>query len=333
MKTIFRRTLLAAATAATAALGLTGTALFAQPAQPGAFPQKPVRLVVTYPPGGTVDAVARIIGPKLSLRWGQPVIIDNRAGGGGLIGGDIVVKAPADGYTLLFDASNQAQNPALKKTMPFDSQRDLKPVSLLVKVPNVLVVNPQFEARTVKDLIALAKAKPGQINYASSGNGSAQHLAGELFNVMTKTQMTHVAYRGGGPAMVDVMAGQVPVFFASLASGLPYIKSGKLTPVAIAGLKRSPVLPDVPTIAESGVPGYESSEWNAVLAPAGTPQAIVDQVSRDIAAVLADREVNARLVALGAEVIGSTPAELERFRRTEIERWTRLARQAHIELE
>ena len=327
MKTLFRRSLLAAA------LGLAGTAAIAQAAPPGAFPQKPVRLVVTYPPGGTVDAVARIVGPKLSLRWGQPVIIDNRAGGGGLIGGDIVVKAPADGYTLLFDASNQAQNPALKKNMPFDTQRDLKPVSLLVKVPNVLVVNPQFEAQTVKALIALAKAKPGQINYASSGNGSAQHLAGELFGVMTNTQMTHVAYRGGGPAMVDVMAGQVPVFFASVASALPYIKSGKLRPVAIAGLKRSPVMPEVPTIAESGVPGYESSEWNAVLAPAGTPQAIVDQVSRDIAAVLADREVNARLIALGAEVIGSTPAELERFRRNEIERWTKLARQAHIELE
>jgi len=327
MKNIFRSTLLAAA------VGMAGAAALAQAAPPGSFPQKPVRLVVTYPPGGTVDAVARIIGPKLSLRWGQPVIIDNRAGGGGLIGGDIVVKAPADGYTLLFDASNQAQNPALKKNMPFDTQRDLKPVSLLVKVPNVLVVNPQFEAHTVKALIALAKARPGQINYASSGNGSAQHLAGELFNVMTQTQMTHVAYRGGGPAMVDVMAGQVPVFFASVASALPYIKSGKLSPVGIAGLKRSPVMPEVPTIAESGVPGYESSEWNAVLAPAGTPQAIVDQVSRDIAAVLADREVNARLIALGAEVIGSTPAELERFRRSEIERWTKLARQAHIELE
>ncbi|MCZ2499337.1 tripartite tricarboxylate transporter substrate binding protein [Xylophilus sp. Kf1] len=324
MTDLFRRTLLGAT------LGLASAAVLAQS---GTFPQRPVRMVVTYPPGGTVDAVARIIGPRLSQRWGQPVLIDNRAGGGGLIGGDIVVKAPADGYTLLFDASNQAQNPALKKNMPFDTQRDLKPVSLLVKVPNVLVVNPQFEAQTVKALIDLARARPGQINYASSGNGSAQHLAGELFTTMTRTQMTHVAYRGGGPAMVDVMAGQVPVFFASVASALPYIKSGKLRAVAIAGLKRSAVMPEVPTIAESGVPGYESSEWNAVLAPAGTPQAIVDQVSRDIAAVLAEREVNARLIALGAEVVGSTPAELERFRRTEIERWTRLARQAHIELE
>ena len=330
MKNTTRRNgLLALAVAAAAC----GPALAQTPPPATGFPTKPVRLVVTYPPGGTVDAVARIVGPKLSLRWGQPVIIDNRAGGGGLIGGDIVVKAPADGYTLLFDASNQAQNPALKKNMPFDTQRDLKPVSLLVKVPNMIVVNPQFEARTVKDLIALAKAKLGQINYASSGNGSSPHLAAELFGLMTQTRMTHVAYRGGGPAMVDVMGGQVPVFFASMASALPYIKAGKLFPVAVAGQKRAAVLPDVPTIGEAGVPGYDMYEWNAVLAPAGTPQAIVDQISRDIAAVLADREVNARLIALGAEVIGSTPAELDRFRRTEIERWTRVAKQAHIELD
>jgi tripartite-type tricarboxylate transporter receptor subunit TctC len=331
-----RRRIAVFALVACAAASTTTTVLsqVPAPARPaGAFPTKPVRLVVTYPPGGTVDAVARILGPKLSARWGQPVLIDNRAGGGGLIGGEIVVKAPADGYTLLFDASNQAQNPALKKKMPFDTQRDLLPVSLLVRVPNMIVVNPQFEARTVKDLVALAKASPGKIDYASAGNGSSPHLAGELFGVITGTRMTHVAYRGGGPAMVDVMAGQVPVFFASMASALPYIKSGKLTPVAVAGQKRSPVLPEVPTVAEAGVPGFDMYEWNGVFAPAGTPAALVDQISRDIAAVLADREVNARLIALGAEVIGSSPADLQRFRRAEIERWTRLARQASIELD
>ena len=329
-----RIALLALLAGAAATAGGIATAQTPAPAAPaGAFPTKPVRLVVTYPPGGTVDAVARILGPKLSARWGQPVVIDNRAGGGGLIGGEIVVKAPADGYTLLFDASNQAQNPALKKRMPFDTQRDLLPISLLVRVPNMIVVNPQFEARTVKDLVALAKARPGQIDYASSGNGSSPHLAGELFGIMTGTRMTHVAYRGGGPAMVDVMAGQVPVFFASMASALPYLKSGKLTPVAVAGQRRSPVLPDVPTVAEAGVPGYDMYEWNAVFAPAGTPAPLVERISRDIAAVLADREIHARLIALGAEVIGSTPAELGRFRGTEIERWTRLAKQARIELD
>ena len=297
------------------------------------FPTKPVRLVVTYPPGGTVDAVARILAPKLSQRWGQPVLVDNRAGGGGLIGADAVLKAPSDGYTLLFDASNHAQNPALKKHMPFDTLRDLVAVSLLEKVPNMIVVNPQFEAKTVKDIIALAKAQPGRINYASAGNGSSPHLAVELFSVMTGTQMTHIAYKGGGPAMVDVMAGQVPVFFSSLASVLPNVKGGKLIPVAVTSQRRSPVLPDVPTVAESGVPGYEMYEWNAVLAASGTPPELVVQISRDIAAVLADREVNARLIALGAEVIGSTPAELDKFRRAEIVKWKKLAQQANIQLD
>ncbi|RYX97227.1 MAG: tripartite tricarboxylate transporter substrate binding protein [Comamonadaceae bacterium] len=302
-------------------------------AQEAAFPTKPVRLIVTYPPGGTVDAVARIIAPKLSARWGQPVIVDNRAGGGGLIGADILLKSPADGYTLMVDASNHAQNPALKKSMPFDTLKDTAPVSLLVKVPNMLVINPQFEAKTVKDLIALAKAKPEQVNYASAGNGSSPHLAGELFALMTKTRMTHVAYRGGGPAMLDVMAGQVPVFFSSLASALPHVRGGKLTAVAVAGQRRSPVLPDVPTIAESGVPGYEMYEWNAVLAPGGTPPALLAKISKDIAAVLADREVNARLIALGAEVIGSTPAELDKYRRAEITKWSTLGKQANIQLD
>jgi len=321
------------AAAAALALTLGGAARQAAAQAPAAFPNKPVRLVVTYPPGGTVDAVARILAPKLSQRWGQPVLVDNRAGGGGLIGADTVLKAPADGYTLLFDASNHAQNPALKKRMPFDTLTELAPVSLLVKVPNLIVVNPQFEAKTVKAIIALAKAEPGRLNYASAGNGSSPHLAGELFTVMTGTQMTHVAYKGGGPAMVDVMAGQVPLFFSSMASALPYVKGGKLYPVAVAGQRRSPVLPDVPTVAEAGVPGYEMYEWNAVLAPAATPQAIVNQISKDIAAVLADREVNARLIALGAEVIGSTPAELDKFRRAEIAKWTKLAQQANIQLD
>lgn len=328
-----RRSLPVLAAAAALALTLGGAARQAAAQAPAAFPNKPVRLVVTYPPGGTVDAVARILAPKLSQRWGQPVLVDNRAGGGGLIGADTVLKAPADGYTLLFDASNHAQNPALKKRMPFDTLTELAPVSLLVKVPNLIVVNPQFEAKTVKAIIALAKAEPGRLNYASAGNGSSPHLAGELFTVMTGTQMTHVAYKGGGPAMVDVMAGQVPLFFSSMASALPYVKGGKLYPVAVAGQRRSPVLPDVPTVAEAGVPGYEMYEWNAVLAPAATPQAIVNQISKDIAAVLADREVNARLIALGAEVIGSTPAELDKFRRAEIAKWTKLAQQANIQLD
>ena len=296
------------------------------------WPSKPVRLVVSYPPGGTVDAVARIVAPKLSAKLGQPVVIDNRGGAGGAIGGDLVVKSPADGYTVLLDASNHAQNPALRK-MPFDTLRELAPVSLLVRVPNVLVVNPSAPFKSVADLIAQAKAKPGGINYASSGNGSAQHLAGELFASMAGVQMTHVAYKGGGPALTDVMSGHVPVFFASLASSLPFIKDGKLRPLAVTGKAHAPALPQLPTVAEAGLPGYEVYEWNAVFVPAGTPAPVVERLSKEFAATLKDPEVRGRLEALGAEVIGSSPAELDGFRRAEIAKWTKLAKDNKLQLD
>ncbi|MCA0441039.1 MAG: tripartite tricarboxylate transporter substrate binding protein [Proteobacteria bacterium] len=319
---------------ALAALALAlAPAVHAQANATTGFPNKPVRLVVTYPPGGTVDAVARILGPKLTQIWGQSVVVDNRAGGGGIIGAQAVLSAPADGYTLMMDASNHAQNPALKKRMPFDTLKAFAPVSLVLKVPSVLVVNPNFPVSTPKELIAYAKANPGKVDFASSGNGSAQHLAGELFALKTGTPMTHVAYRGGGPAMVDVMAGTVPVFFASLASALPYIQSGKLKPVAVAGQRRSPVLPDTPTFTEAGVSGVDVYEWNALFAPAGVPPALVDKISKDVAAALSDREVKARLMALGAEVIGSTPKELDQYRRAEITQWTALGKQANISLD
>lgn len=297
-----------------------------------AWPSKPVRLVVSYPPGGTVDAVARIVAPKLSAKLGQPVVIDNRGGAGGAIGGDLVAKSAPDGYTVLLDASNHAQNPALRK-MPFDTLRELAPVSLLVKVPNVLVVNPSAPIKSVADLIAQAKAKPGAINYASSGNGSAQHLAGELFASMAGVQMTHVAYKGGGPALTDVMSGHVPVFFASLASSMPFIKDGKLRPLAVTGKAHAPALPQLPTVAEAGLPGYEVYEWNAVFVPAGTPAPVAERLSKEFAAALKDPEVRSRLEALGAEVIGSSPAELDSFRRAEIAKWTRLAKDNKIQLD
>ncbi|WP_159912217.1 tripartite tricarboxylate transporter substrate binding protein [Pantoea sp. 18069] len=297
------------------------------------FPSKPVRLVVTYPPGGTVDVAARILGTKLSQIWGQPVVVDNRAGGGGIIGAQAVLTSPADGYTLMVDASNHAQNPALKKRMPFDTLTAFAPVSLLVKVPSVLVVNPAFPAQSVQELIAYTTAHPGKLDYASSGNGSAQHLAAELFAIKTGARMTHVAYRGGGPAMVDVMGGNVPVFFASLASSLPFIQSGKLRPLAVAGRHSSPVLPNTPTFTEAGVAGVDVYEWNGLFAPAGTPAALVEKISKDVSAALNDREVKARLMSLGAEVIGSSPKELDQFRRAEISRWTALGKQASISLD
>lgn len=297
------------------------------------WPSKPIKLVVSYPPGGTVDAVARVIAPRLSERLKQPVVVDNRAGAGGAIGGEAVAKAASDGYTLLLDASNHAQNPALRSKMPFDTLRDLMPVSLLVKVPNVLVVTPSTPYRSVKDLLAQAKAKPDEINFASSGNGSAQHLAGELFQSMGAVRMTHVAYKGGGPALTDVMAGQVPVFFASLASSLPYIQGEKLRAIAVTGKARSPVLPQLPTVAESALPGYEVYEWNAIFAPRGTPPAVVERLSAELAAVVHEPAVKSRLEAMGAEVIGSGGAELDRFRRAEIDKWTKLAKDNKISLD
>ncbi|MBB4223423.1 tripartite tricarboxylate transporter substrate binding protein [Variovorax guangxiensis] len=315
-------------------LALAGAALLmgSLGAHAQAWPSKPVRLVVSYPPGGTVDAVARIVAPRLSAKLGQPVVIDNRGGAGGAIGGDLVAKSAPDGYTVLLDASNHAQNPALRK-MPFDTLRELAPVSLLVKVPNVLVVNPSAPFKSVADLIAQAKAKPGGINYASSGKGSAQHLAGELFASMAGVQMTHVAYKGGGPALTDVMSGHVPVFFASLASSMPFIKDGKLRPLAVTGKAHAPALPQLPTVAEAGLPGYEVYEWNAVFVPAGTPAPLAERLSKEFAAALKDPEVRGRLEALGAEVIGSSPAELDSFRRAEIAKWTKLAKDNKIQLD
>jgi tripartite-type tricarboxylate transporter receptor subunit TctC len=308
-------------------------ALSVMAAQAQGWPSRPIRLVVSYPPGGTVDAVARIIAPPLSARLGQPVVVDNRGGAGGAIGGDLVAKSPPDGYTVLLDASNHAQNPALRSKMPFDTLRDLAPVSLLIKVPNVLVVHPSAPIRSVQDLIAQAKAKPGEINFASSGNGSAQHLAAEQFDAMAGVRMTHVPYKGGGPALADVMAGQVPVFFGSLASSLPYIQVGKLRPLAVTGKARSAVLPHLPTIAESGLPGYEVYEWNAVFVPTGTPAAVTGRLSKELVAVLNEPDVRTRLEATGAEVIGSNPAELDAFRRAEIARWRKLAQDNRIQMD
>jgi tripartite-type tricarboxylate transporter receptor subunit TctC len=307
---------------------LTGAHAYAQN-----YPTKPINLVVTYPPGGTVDAVARIIAPKLSAQLGQPIVVDNRGGAGGMIGGNIVAKSAPDGYTLMLDASNHAQNPALRSRMQFDTLKDFAPISLLVKVPNLIVVYPPYQVKSVKDLISLAKAKPATINYASAGNGSSPHLAAELFDMMAGTEMVHVPYKGGGPAMVDVISGQVPLFFSSMASAMSYVKSGKMRPVAIAAKERSAALPEVPTVAEAGLPGYEMYEWNALFAPAGTPKPIIDRLSKEIAIVLKDPDVKGRLAGIGAEVVGSTPEELDRFRRAELEKWINLGKKRKIQID
>jgi tripartite-type tricarboxylate transporter receptor subunit TctC len=299
-----------------------------------AYPERPITLVVTYPPGGTLDVVARLIAPKLSAALGQSVIVENRGGAGGMIGGAYVAKATPDGYTLMIDASNYGQNPALHSHMPFDTLRDFAPVSLVLRVPNVLVATPSYQVKTVADLIKLATPANGPFVYfASSGPGSAQHLGGELFNMLAHTHLQHVAYKGGGPAMIDVMSGQVPIMFASMGSAWQHVKSGKLRAVALGGSVRSPIAPDLPTIAESGVPGYASYEWNGVFAPTGTPPAVIDKVSRALAQVLKDPQVAEQLAGIGAEVIGSTPAELDTFRRAEIDKWKAVAAKADLKLD
>ncbi|TCU99091.1 tripartite-type tricarboxylate transporter receptor subunit TctC [Paracandidimonas soli] len=297
------------------------------------WPTRTVTLVVSYPPGGTVDAVARIIAPRLGEKLGQTVVVDNRGGAGGMIGGAAVARAKPDGYTFLLDASNHTQNPALRSNMQFDTLADLDAVSLLLRVPTVVVVTPSYdEVQSVQDLVKLGRERD-DIHYASSGPGSSTHLATELFNLSAGTRLIHVPYKGGGPAMVDVMSGQVPLMFASLGSSIPHIKSGKMRPIALGGRTRSSALPDISTLAESGIEGFEAYEWNAVFAPSGTSKAIVDRFSQVLADVLKDPEVIKTLSGLGAEIIGSTPEELEQFRRDDIRKWSEVAKKANISLE
>ncbi len=294
------------------------------------WPAKPIRIIVSYPPGGGADAVARLLAPKLGEALRQQVVIENRGGAGGIIGGDAAAKSTPDGYTFLLDASNHGVNPSLQSKMPFDTLKDLAPVSLLVVVPNVLVVHPAFPAGSIKELIALIKAKPGGYSFASSGNGSAQHLAAELFKAQAGLFMVHIPYRGGGPALVDVMAGQIPIYFGNMASALPHVKSAKLKALAITGRSRSPAAPQLPTIAESGLPGYEVYEWNALFAPAGTPAEVIDRMQREVARAMAAADVRERLATLGAEPVASTAPELERFRRAEIDKWAATIKRAGI---
>ncbi|PLC51788.1 LacI family transcriptional regulator [Pollutimonas subterranea] len=298
-----------------------------------AYPDKAITLVVTYPPGGTVDTVARVMGPELAKVLGQPVVIENKGGAGGMIGGAYVARAKPDGYTIMLDASNFAQNPALRSKMPFDAIKDFEPVSLLLKVPNVLVINPDSPLKSVAELIKKGKDATDPPYYASSGIGSAQHLAGELFNVKAGTQLMHVGYKGGGPAMIDVMGGQVPLMFASLGSSWNHIRNGKLTAIAVGGTERSKLMPNVPTLAESGLDGYASYEWNGIFVPAGTPQPVIDQLSAAFAQVLKDPKVQTQLDGIGADVIGSSPAELRTFVESEIAKWKTVAHQANIKLD
>ena len=299
----------------------------------GQYPSKPVRLIVTYPPGGGADTIARLLAPRVGEALGQPMIVENRPGASGTIGAGEVARAAPDGMTLMLDASSYAVNPALYPKLPYDPRRAFAPISLLVLFPNMLVVNPAFAARSVQELVATAKAQPGKIAYASSGNGSAQHLAAELFRQGAGLDMVHVPYKGGGPALQDVIGGQVPVFFANMASGLPHVKSGRLRALAVTGTKRSSAAPELPTVAESGIPGYEVYEWNAVFAPAGAPAAIVQRLHTEFAKALAAPDVRERIAGLGGEIAATPPADTERWLATQLDKWAQVVRTSNIKID
>ena len=298
--------------------------VFATIAPAQEYPNKPIKLITPYPPGGPTDVLARAVSQKLSERLGQPIIIDNRPGASGMIGADLVAKAAPDGYTLLANASIHVINPSLYKTPPYDAIKDFAPVGQIAEVPLVLVVSPALGVKTVKELIAKAKTTP--LNFASSGNGSAPHLAGEGFKIATGADMLHIPYKGSGPAITDLMGGQVNLMFDSLPSSMPYIKSGRIIAIAVTTKTRTGALPNVPTVAESGVPGFDVSTWYGIWAPAATPSAIVHRVSADLAAVVRTPEVRARLAELGAEPVGNTPEEFAAYNRTELTKWAKIVK-------
>jgi tripartite-type tricarboxylate transporter receptor subunit TctC len=289
------------------------------------YPTKAVRFVIAFTPGGPSDILTRLVGGKLSESMGQPFIFDNRPGAGGNIAGEITAKSPPDGYTILMgNNSILATNAALYKNMSFDPVKDLAPVALIASQPNILVVHPTLPVKSVKELVALAKSKPGQLNYASSGSGAAAHLAAELFQSMTATKMVHIPYKGAGPALIDTLAGQCQVMFATSLSVASYIRSEKVRALAVSTGKRSQSFPNLPTIAEAGVPGFEATTWHGVVAPAGTPAAIIGRLNSEINKLLQAPDMRERLTSQGAEIIGGTPQEFAGYIQREIPKWTKV---------
>jgi len=297
--------------------------LFAGPILAQSFPAKPVRVVVPYPPGGPTDIVARVLFQQVAEATGQQFLIDNRAGAGGNIGAELVAKSPPDGYTVLIGTTAHAINMSLFKNLGYDVQKDLMPVSLLTQGPLVLVAHPQFPASTVKEVIELAKTKPGGLNFASSGNGQSTHLSAELFNTMAGIKMAHVPYKGSAPALTDVMSGQVDVMFDTTLSAMPFVKAGKLKAIGLTSAVRSPAAPDVPTIAESGLTGYEVFAWNGVLVPAGTPKAIIQQLNDHIRKAMLLPQVKDKFSAQGFAASWNSPESFGVFLKTEVDKWSR----------
>src|SRR6266446_4235291 len=300
-------------------------------AQAQVYPAKPIRMIVAYPPGGGTDIVGRMVAQKLGESLGQSVVVENRGGASGNIGTELAARAAPDGYTILMgNVAPNAINASLFKNLPFDPVADFAPVSLVASTPNILVVHPSTPARTVKEVIALAKAKPGTLNFASAGVGSSSHLAGELFRILAGADIVHVPYKGAGPAMIDVLSGRIQLYFATMPAAMPHVKSGKLAPIAVTSAKRSQALPELPTIAESGVPGYEASTWYGLLAPAHTPNAVIARLHEGVVKILADPALHEKLADQGFEPVGSSPEEFGAHINSEITKWSKVIRDAGI---
>ena len=320
---------------AVAAAASTALAPMAANAQPEAnWPSKPIKWVVPFPPGGAMDVIARTLGDKAARELGQPFVIENRPGAGGNIGADYVAKQPGDGYTIMITSIGMATNKALYNKLSYDPVKDFAPISLLAVVPNVLVVNAaKSPEKSVADVIAHAKKEPGKLTYASAGNGTSIHLAGEVFASMAGINILHVPYKGSGPAVTDMLGGQVDLMFDSITSARPHIQSGKLRALGLTTAKRSSALPDVPTIAEAGIPGYEVSPWFATFAPAGTPAEVVNKLNKVLNGLMKDPETLKKLESIGAEPIGSTPQELATHLNKELTRWDKLIKERNIRLD
>lgn len=314
------------------ALGVTAsTSVLAQTSN---YPNKPIRIIVPFAVGGIADTFGRVIGIKLTEAWGQPVIIENKTGAGGNIGAELVAKSPPDGYTFVIgNNGTHAVNVSLFKTIPFDPIKDFAPVAHIVEAEGLLVVNPSVKASSVREIIEMARAQPGKLSYASGGLGTTSHLAGELFKSTAKVDIVHVPYKGNSPAIADLLSGQTQLSFATMPTVLPHVKAGKLRAIASIGLARTVALPDVPTVAESGLPGFEVSNWIGLFAPAGTPADVVSKLNAEVQKIMNSPDVQKRLEAEGARFIPSTPGQFASFQREELAKWAKIIKDANIKAE
>jgi tripartite-type tricarboxylate transporter receptor subunit TctC len=319
------------------AAALAASATCAHAAQPpaarGDYPNRPVRFIVAQSAGGNADFVARLIAGELGKRLGQQFVVDNRGGGGGILAAELAVRAPPDGYTLLLVGSSFGTNPSLYTKLPYDPLNDLAPITLVSNAPNILVVNNALPLKSVKDLIALAKSKPGELNYGSSGTGGSTHLAGELFNLMAGTKMTHIPYKGAAFALTDVMAGHIHLSFASMPSVMTHVRSNRLRGLAVTSAKRSALVPDLPTIDESGLRGFETGAWQGVLAPRATPAPLIQALNREIVTIAHLPDIKKHYAIEGGEPIGNTPEEFARWLRVEIAKWAKVIKAANVKVE